>query len=303
MAETTANPLTFYAYPGVMTTPGEHAALLQGLPEAIPALCAIVQQNLLHVFWAERYGAPLSPERRAEVNIRRASTMLARIAALDSRLLTLPRPVDGRLVGNCRHFAVMLATLLRHQGIPARARCGFGAYFTPGQFEDHWACEVWSEAEGRWVMVDPQLDALQIETLGVTFDPHDVPADQFIAAGRAWQMCRSGEVDPERFGIFDMHGLWFVWGNLLRDLAALNKMELLPWDCWGLMEADDPGSDENLAVFDRVAELTLGIDDDFGAVRSLYDSDPDLRVPPEIISYGDGRPQIVNLLEGEEFPA
>jgi len=229
--------------------------------------------------------------------------MLARIAARDSRLLTLPRPVDGRLVGNCRHFAVMLATLLRHQGIPARARCGFGAYFTPGQFEDHWACEVWSEAEGRWVMVDPQLDALQIETLGVTFDPHDVPADQFIAAGRAWQMCRSGEVDPERFGIFDMHGLWFVWGNLLRDLAALNKMELLPWDCWGLMEADDPGSDENLAIFDRVAELTLGIDDDFGAVRSLYDSDPDLRVPPEIISYGDSGPQIVNLLEGEEFPA
>lgn len=303
MAETTANPLTFYAYPGVMTTPGEQATLLQGLPEAIPALCAIVQQNLLHVFWAERYGAPLSPERRAEVNIRRASTMLARIAARDSRLLTLPRPVDGRLVGNCRHFAVMLATLLRHQGIPARARCGFGAYFTPGQFEDHWACEVWSEAEGRWVMVDPQLDALQIETLGVTFDPHDVPADQFIAAGRAWQMCRSGEVDPERFGIFDMHGLWFVWGNLLRDLAALNKMELLPWDCWGLMEADDPGSDENLAIFDRVAELTLGIDDDFGAVRSLYDSDPDLRVPPEIISYGDSGPQIVNLLEGEEFPA
>lgn len=303
MAETTANPLTFYAYPGVMTTPGEQATLLQGLPEAIPALCAIVQQNLLHVFWAERYGAPLSPERRAEVNIRRASTMLARIAALDSRLLTLPRPVDGRLVGNCRHFAVMLATLLRHQGIPARARCGFGAYFTPGQFEDHWACEVWSEAEGRWVMVDPQLDALQIETLGVTFDPHDVPADQFIAAGRAWQMCRSGEVDPERFGIFDMHGLWFVWGNLLRDLAALNKMELLPWDCWGLMEADDPGSDDNLTVFDRVAELTLGIDDDFGAVRSLYDSDPDLRVPPEIISYGDSGPQIVNLLEGEEFPA
>lgn len=303
MAETTANPLTFYAYPGVMTTPGEQATLLQGLPEAIPALCAIVQQNLLHVFWAERYGAPLSPERRAEVNIRRASTMLARIAALDSRLLTLPRPVDGRLVGNCRHFAVMLATLLRHQGIPARARCGFGAYFTPGQFEDHWACEVWSEAERRWVMVDPQLDALQIETLGVTFDPHDVPADQFIAAGRAWQMCRSGEVDPERFGIFDMHGLWFVWGNLLRDLAALNKMELLPWDCWGLMEADDPGSDDNLTVFDRVAELTLGIDDDFGAVRSLYDSDPDLRVPPEIISYGDSGPQIVNLLEGEEFPA
>ena len=303
MVETTANPLAYYAHPGVMTAPGEHAALLQGLPDTIPALCEIVQHNLLHIFWADRYGSPLSPERRAEVNIRRASTMLARIAARDNRLLTIPRPVDKRLVGNCRHFAVMLCTLLRHQGVPARARCGFGTYFTPGQFEDHWACEVWNEIEKRWVMVDPQLDALQIETLGVAFDPHDVPADRFIVAGRAWQMCRSGEADPEKFGIFDMHGLWFVWGNLLRDLAALNKMELLPWDCWGLMEADDPGSDEKLAIFDRVAALTLAGNDDFGAVRGLYEGDDGLRVPPEIISYGDGKPQIVNILEDEHFPA
>lgn len=86
------------------------------------------------------------------------------------------------------------------------------------------------------MLVDAQLDAFQCTEMKITFDPLDVPRDQFIVGGRAWQMARSGQVDPERFGIFDMHGLGFVRGNLVRDVAALNKVELLPWDCWGINE-------------------------------------------------------------------
>jgi hypothetical protein len=32
-------------------------------------------------------------------------------------------------VGVCRHFTLLHVAMLRTQGIPARARCGFGAYF------------------------------------------------------------------------------------------------------------------------------------------------------------------------------
>jgi hypothetical protein len=32
-----------------------------------------------------------------------------------------------------------------------------------------------------------------------------------------------------------MHGLWFSAGNLVRDIAALNNRETLPWDFWGAM--------------------------------------------------------------------
>lgn len=71
------------------------------------------------------------------------------------------------------------------------------------------------------------------------FDPLDLPPGQFVPASRAWQMCRSGEADAEKFGIFDMHGLWFIRCNLLRELAALNDAEMLPWDVWGLMKTDD----------------------------------------------------------------
>ena len=67
-------------------------------------------------------------------------------------------------------------------------------------------------------MVDAQLDKLQQGVLKVDFD---VLRDQFFVGGKAWQMCRSGEQNPDKFGIFDMKGLGFVCGNLVRDVASL----------------------------------------------------------------------------------
>jgi len=41
-------------------------------------------------------------------------------------------------------------------------------------------------------------------------------------------MCRAGKENPDLFGILNMHGLWFIAGNVIRDLLSLNKTELLP---------------------------------------------------------------------------
>ena len=92
------------------------------------------------------------------------------------------------------------------QGVAARARCGFGAYFEKGKFIDHWVTEYWNESQQRWVLVDAQLDQRQRELFGIAFDPLDVPRDQFLVAGDAWQLCRGGKADPGAFGILDMHG-------------------------------------------------------------------------------------------------
>ena len=65
--------------------------------------------------------------------MRWVARQLAAIAALDPRPLAEARLLERRLVGNCRDFSVLLAALLREQGTPARARCGFGRYFLPDQ--------------------------------------------------------------------------------------------------------------------------------------------------------------------------
>ena len=288
-------PLQYYSRPGRMTDPGNEARMFADLPLEVPALRDVVQGLLIHVFWAQRYGLTLSAEREEELQIRSVSEKLKRIRKLTDRPLTEPRPLDSRLVGNCRDFSLMLCAMLRHQGVPARARCGFAKYFEPNHFEDHWVCECWQGVE-RWAMVDAQLDALQREKLGISFDPLDVPDDQFLTGGKAWEMCRTGKANPDAFGILDLHGLWFVRGNLIRDLAALNKMELLPWDSWGLIDTDEKDlSKLELTLLDQVAAMTQIDNGRFDEIRSIYQNNECLRVPPVIRSHVKTGVQTVDI--------
>lgn len=279
MANTTQK---YYQQPGPATDLRERRELLSGLPDAIPELVAALQKLVIHIFWAKRYGLELTPDREAEVQIRPVYRKLARILELDPRPLTEPRAPAQRLVGNCRDFSVTLAAMLKAQGVPARARCGFGTYFTPGKHEDHWVVEYWHATEARWVMVDGQLDELQRESLHIDFDTLDMPPGKFVLAGAAWQMARRGEVDPDLFGIFEWHGMDFIRGNVLRDLAALNRVEVLPWDFWGWLEkplAERPP--DELERIDRAAALTLGGDDCIEDVQAFYRQYPDLHPPDQ----------------------
>lgn len=283
------NPsLSYYAQQGSMSNPGVYTHLFENLPASIDGLVHLVQGVTIHVFWAERYAFKLPPERMGELQLRSIERRLARTVELDPRPLIEPRPLDKKLIGNCRDHSLLLAALMRHQGIPARARCGFGAYFMPDHYEDHWVTEYANMEQGRWVMVDAQLDALQCEVLKIAFNPLDIPRDQFLVGGRAWQKCRSGEADPDKFGIFDMHGMGFVRGNLVRDVASLNKVELLPWDCWGIILSEQIGEPDDLTLLDEVAALTAGDVPDLEAVRTCYETDPRLLMDGTLFSFVNG---------------
>jgi hypothetical protein len=288
--------LTYFAQYGKMTNPGPYAHLYDDLPSDVPSLVKVVQGLMVHVFWGERYGLNLSEERQAEVQLRSMERRLARTLELDSRPLTTARQNEQKIVGNCRDFSVTLASMLQSKGIPARPRCGFGAYFEKGLYIDHWVCEYWNEAEQRWMLVDAQLDELQRNVLNISFDTLDVPRDQFIVGGAAWRMCRSEQADPHTFGIFDMNGMDFVKGDFIRDVAALNKVELLPWDCWGMILTESATlPPDDLSMLDRLADLTHADVPDFDLVRQLYESDPRLRVGDAIQSYVNGNMEHIAL--------
>ena len=281
-------PQEYYKHDGPMTALGAHDAEFSALPKDLASLCEVVQGVLIHRDIAPwLYGITLTEAQRDDGHIRPIAQMLTRIHELDSRPLTNARDVGHRLPSVCRHFSLMLCSILRTQGVPARPRCGFGAYFTPNKFEDHWVCEYWNAAESRWILVDAQLDAIQRKALNIDFNPLDTPRNKFIIAGDAWQMCRSGLADPTAFGLTHvrLQGLWFVEGNVLRDLASLNRMEMLPWDVWGAMDMNDAAlTDEKKALLDRIAALTLAGDDKFADVREIYESDARLRVPPVVFN-------------------
>jgi hypothetical protein len=284
----------FYTAAGPMTDPGRHAAAAGALPHDVEALCAVVQGDLIHHHWAGAYGVELTPATAVQQHLRSAAATLDAILAANTAPLDARREPAERAVGVCRHFSVVTAAVLRAQGVPARARVGFGTYFEAGRFLDHWVVEHWREDEDRWVLTDAQLDDLQRQALKIDFDPLDVPRDRFIIAGDAWAQCRAGKADASKFGIFDMWGLWFIAGNLLRDFAALNNVEMLPWDCWGpAAHTNETLSDEQLSLFDRLAGLTLDPDRRFAELRDLYASDPSLRVPAEVFNAVTGRAERV----------
>ncbi len=277
----------YYRGHGMMTAPGANAAALAEMPRDIASLCKAVQGVLIHRDIAPfLYDLKLSDEQRDAANIRPATEMLSVIANLDGRPLTEPREPARRMPCVCRHFTTMLVAALREQGVPARARCGFGAYFNPGRFEDHWVAEYWNAAQKRWILVDAQLDAIQRTAFRLDFDPLDVPHDRFIIAGDAWRMCRAGRADPNRFGLslINEQGLWWVAANLIRDLASLNRMEMQPWDVWGMMpEPADELSAEETGLLDGVADLTLTGDETLPELREIY-RDPRLSVPAVVFN-------------------
>jgi len=262
------------------------------LPTDLDALRRVVQGLLLHRDWAPAYGVVGDAIRLDEQHLRSSAEVLTRAQELSPEPITTPRVPLDRVLCICRHFTLLHTALLRARDIPARVRCGFSSYFDATKWYDHWITERWDDE--RWVRDDPQIDGLQAKVVHLDFDPYDQPPGRFLSADEAWAAARAGKVDPNLFGIFDMWGLSFIAGNVLSDFACLNKVELLPWDSWGMMTGPHhPLDDHALAVIDDVAALATS--DDTDAIRARFASDEGLRVPADITSYRDGLEVAVHL--------
>jgi hypothetical protein len=280
--------LDYYARHSRFSTPGRHAALFDDLPVDPVGVARIIQGLLIYEHVAEPfYGCRLAEARRAESHIRPVENMIDALLAHDRRLLHVARSPDKRLVGICRHYMLLAIAIFRHHGVPARGRGGFGAYFNPGKFEDHWVCEYWKADERRWALLDAQFDEVFIRNLSIHHDIHDVPRHQFLTAPDAWRRCRSDELDPRAFGIefSQLRGLWFIAGSLVRDLATLNGCEVLPWDVWGAQPPPEAElSAYELAFFDDIALLTADPDGNFDLLRQRFADDARLRLPDTVFN-------------------
>ena len=188
--------LEYYVNHSSLSTPGHHAVLLDAVPADPAGIARTVQGLLIYEHVADHfYGCRIPEARRAESHIRPLEKIIDSVLALDRRSLAIPRPPEKRLVGICHHFMLLSLATFRHHGVPARGRGGFGAYFNPGKFEDHWVCEYWKADEARWALLDSQFDDVFVKNLDVRHNVHDVPRDQFLTASDAWRRCRAGELN------------------------------------------------------------------------------------------------------------
>jgi hypothetical protein len=270
--------LEYYAQQSAITDPGMNEILFRWLPKGIDECRLIVQGMMMHPAEAHRYEVKPRLARMRELQVRSVEDKLQALRELgNDHFLVQPSLPERRVLGNCRDYAVMLCGLLRYQGTPARVRCGYADYFEPGFLTDHVVCEYWKADEARWALADAMLDVILRKAYKVTFAITDVPRELFTLAGQAWQQYRAGALDPQRCGLSAKgpRGLAFIRTGLLRDIAALNKIELLTQDTWDIdgAESEQGIAEADLALLDRVAALSLAGDDAFADLRAMFEDD------------------------------
>lgn len=281
----------YYVSHSAMSDPGELAPLLDALPAAPAALADAVSGLILHPVFVARRRVVCPPESADDAESRTIRAILTRVLSRDARPLGVARAYEKRFVGTCRDYALLACSVLRTRGVPSRLRVGFATYFVSGFHEDHWLCEYW-DGEG-WRLLDAELDGEARVACSIDFAPWDVPRDRFLTAADAWQAVRGGRLDPTTFGVsfVGIAGAWFVAGSVVRDLAALNKREMLPWDYWGIARGLSPAGalpESAVARFDVLAAHIASPGPDWAALRAMYEGEDAVRVPGVVTSFPKG---------------
>ncbi|GLQ54080.1 transglutaminase-like domain-containing protein [Devosia nitrariae] len=279
------NVASFYTAQSTWTDPGRYAPLFDALPDDIAVLCAVVRNITLHYRAGPRVGFDIPKERLAEIDTRFCELMLERIIALDARPLAEPRAPTQRVIGCCRDASLLLCSMLRHKGVPARIRYGFAPYLSTNRFNgDHAVVEYWNGT--RWLLADAEQAGPEIAFGGTAFSPLDIQRGPYLTAGMAWHLVRSGQAKEADFGVSpELHGLPEIRVALLVDIAMLNRCETLLWDVWGIGEIEHQNSADDLALLDRAASLSADTDVEagFAGIKEIF-LDERMRVPQTVTS-------------------
>jgi len=269
--------LEFYRQYSSFTDPGDYAYLYENLPGSLPALCSLIKSLFIHP-QAElpQYREQIPKERWNEaINYPTVQSILKGLMAHDSRGLVKDRKPEDRLVLGCREYAILLASIMKYRGIPARVRAGHAAYLHPEYHLNHTICEVWHEKDKRWMLVDPGMDMI------------DFRGEKFDFSNELWLKMQKGEIDPGLYGIPGRHtGLVSIVGKIPWDLASILGTEYpiyqhgFPPILEYAFKNDNQLTVEHMKTLNRISELMKSIDvENLLKLREIYNGTPSIQMP------------------------
>ncbi len=266
--------LDFYRQYSSFTDPGEYKYLYENLPDSLPELCSLIRSQFIHPY-AElpKYSEQIPKERWNEsLKYPTVKSVLEGLISYDSRGLVKDRKPGDRLVLGCRHNAILLASILKNRGIPARVRCGHVTYLIPDFHASHTICEVWNENDKRWMLVDPS-------TVMVDFS-----SEKFDFSNDAWLKLQKKEIDPNFFGFPGKYsGLVSIVGKVCTDLAFILGTEYTIYQYAPILDyafdKDKQLSAEQIETLNKICKLMKTLDaENLSKLQEIYNNTPEIQI-------------------------
>ena len=267
-----AEELARYAAQSEATSPGGHEDMYDNLPADMKELVGLVKCQLIHPFDLAREHRDIRDAWRFEdLDFPDVRGMLGGLAGRGDAGLTCERVPRERLMVACWHHGLLLASMLRHAGVPVRVRAGFATYIGRGsglRF-GHVVCEAWDGKRERWFLVDPDRERI------------DVPRGQFESASEAWRGMRGGgNVESYRSAQFE--GAPAIAHLLLLDTGCVLRDEHPYWNDPDIVAACEEGVDALSSgerdLLDQIAWLLADVDGSIDTLRAIVERTPALAV-------------------------
>jgi sulfatase modifying factor 1 len=279
--KTDSSLLDFYRQYSSFTDPEEYKYLYENLPDSLSELCSLIRLQYINYGWELDNYRELIPKERWNESLKypTVKSALEGLLSHDSKGLVKDRKPEDRLVLICRDNAVLLASILKYRGIPARVRYGFDPYLIPGFHSNHVICEVWNKNEDRWMLVDPSADRV------------DFNREDFDFSNDVWLKMQRKEIDPKLYGMVGQYtGLSIITAALCHDLASILGAEHPHFQYAPILE-DAFKNDNQLTLtakqietLNRISELMTSLNSkSLSELKDIYNNNSQIQITKSFV--------------------
>lgn len=284
--------LEFYKETSTYTFLGYYKDFAKNLPNDINELCLLQRRQIIHPFDIKRntkeanlYYGDLSkiPTHYRVFEDDLYPTAISMLSELLRRnnSYDFNRKVEDKLHVTCRGEAILLTSILKAKGIPARVRSGFGFYVSTfdGAAGDHWITEYYNEKENKWILVDADFHDFDKET---NVDSNNITEEDFLTAAKAYLGIRNKTIEEKNIYYSSTpyeYGLKAAIRALFYDFNSLmnNEIFFLHLPKYALKNGLNL-SKEELKELDFIANLMLKPNDNFDKLKEIWDKNDKFKV-------------------------
>lgn len=285
--------LEFYRKTSPFTDLGYYKEFAKNLTDDINQLCILQRMQIIHpiafkdkeirnkqnCFWGDMTKVPITRLEYEEDIFPTAQSIIAELLRKNPKYTT-EREAKDKVHVTCRSQAILLASILKAKGIPARARSGFAEYIHyDGIYYDHWITEYYDEKTNRWKLVDADEHCPDHE---MGFDLNDIPYNAFLFGANAYLGIRQNKYEPETIlyssdpptlGIkASIRGLFYDFHSLMNNESIFLHIPKY------IRDKNFELSDEEYKELDTLANLMLDPNKNFSNLLDIWENSPKFRI-------------------------